>query len=156
MKKLTLLAATALLTACSNSSTSNASLEGVQLNTPQKTEVGFVRLSPKSQYYVDTSSVWVDSEKSHLINFDTVINLHIGHRVFEDKLLTTRSIRQHKVLNCENQTMTHTGSHLYADFWGEGVALTPKTQREHRVKLRPRSSLGTIGQIMCTNFYHQS
>ncbi|WP_439256549.1 MULTISPECIES: surface-adhesin E family protein [unclassified Lonepinella] len=154
MKKVILLLTAFIISACSNSEERQALINGEQLDTPQKTEVGFIRLSQNSQYYVDTSSIWVDSSKNNLINFDTVINLHIGHRIFEDKNLMTKSVRQHKVLDCQTNTMKHTGSHLYSDFWGEGTVFTPKKYREHQVKPRDGSTLGTVAQVMCANFYH--
>lgn len=151
MKKLLLVMIGFALSACSAPPAKK--YEQVQLNPPTKTPSGFVRLSPKSQYYVDTTSIWVDNDKKHLVNFDTVINLHIGHRVYEDNPnLSTRSIRQHKVLDCEQGKLTHTESHLYSEFWGEGVALAPKKQANRSVILREGSSLGTIGTILCANF----
>ncbi|WP_439239458.1 surface-adhesin E family protein [Lonepinella sp. BR2919] len=154
MKKVTLLLTALIISACSNQPERQALIHGEQLDTPQKTAIGFIRLSKNSQYYVDTSSIWVDNTKNNLINFDTVINLHIGHRIFEDKNLMTKSVRQHKVLDCKTNIMTHTGSLLYSDFWGEGTVFTPKKYREHQVKPRNGSTLGTVAQVMCANFHH--
>ena len=152
MKKLLLVMIGFALSACSTEPAKK--YEQVQLNPPTETESGFIRLSPKSQYYVDGTSIWVDSEKKNLINFDTVINLYIGHHVYEnDPSLATRSIRQHKVLDCDLGKLTHTGSHLYSDFWGKGVALAPEKQANRSVMLRSGSSLGTIGTILCANYY---
>lgn len=128
----------------------------VTLNPPLKTEKGFIRLSPRSQYYVDGTSIWVDADKKHLINFDTVINLHVGYYIYEnapDK--STRSIRQHKVLDCEQNKLTHIDTYLYSEFWGQGLAMAPQKQANRSVILREGSSLGTIGQILCANFYRR-
>ncbi|WP_455648401.1 hypothetical protein [Lonepinella koalarum] len=63
MKKMALLLTALTISACSNQPERQALIHGEQLDTPQKTAIGFVRLSQNSQYYVDTSSIWVDSAK---------------------------------------------------------------------------------------------
>lgn len=127
----------------------------VPLDPPQKTESGFVRVSPISYYYVDGESVWVDNEKKNLINFDTVIQLHNGEHLYPEKNLVTHSIREHKILNCDTGVMQHINRTYYSEFWGKGVAYVPKSQRQYSVSLQQGSSLGTIGQIICVNFYHR-
>lgn len=130
--------------------------EEVLLNPPTKEERGFIRLSPKSQYYVDMGSVWVDTEKKNLINFDTVINLHRGYKIYENEPeKSSRSIRQHKTLDCETYKLTHIDSYIYSDFWGKGLALEPKSQANRSVVLREGSSFGTIGRVICANFYKE-
>lgn len=151
MKKLLFVIIGLALSACSTLSQTKD--EGVALTPPQKTEKGFIRLSPKSQYYVDGSSIWVDSEKKNLINFDTVINLHRGYRIYTEATdKVSRSIRQHKVLDCQTYQLTHIDSYIYSDFWGQGLVFIPKKQANRSVVLREGSSLGTIGQILCANY----
>lgn len=153
MKKVLWLTSLMLLSACSSNQPTTPVKNEQQLNPPEKIETGFFRLAPNSEYYIDSASIWVDNDKSHLINFDIVINLKIGHAVFEDKNLFSHSLRQHKVVNCKTHHLMHTDSYFYSEFWGQGLATPPKRQSEHTVKLREGSSLGTAAQIMCTNFY---
>ena len=152
MKKLLFVISALILSACVNKS--EQKYTEVLLNPPTKEERGFIRLSPKSQYYVDVSSVWVDSEKKNLINFDTVINLHRGYKIYENEPdKSSHSIRQPKILDCKTYKLTHIDSYIYSEFWGRGLALEPKAQANRSVILREGSSLGTIGRVICANFY---
>lgn len=141
--------AVALLSACSSSMNN---LPNVPLDPPKKVQAGFIRLSPVTQYYVDTTSIWAENEHKNLVNFDTVINLNNGKRIYQDNKLVSHSIREHKVLNCSDWKLTHTGLDYYSEFWGTGAVYTPKWQSQRSVTLQPNSSLGTVAQVICANF----
>lgn len=126
----------------------------VALTPPAKTEIGFVQLA-NSPYYVDTASIWVNNEKKHLINFDTLLNLKEGHYDFKDSQLVTHSIRQHKVLDCKAGKLTHLNAHLYSEFWGKGEAVEAQHQSQYTLTLKAQSTLGIIGKIMCANYYRK-
>lgn len=157
MKKMILLFTIGVLSACSSSQileqkmatqTETQRTETVKLTPPKKAEIGFVQLG-KSAYYVDTSSVFVENNK---INFDTVLNLSEGSTDFPDKNLVTRSVRQHKVLDCKAQKLTHTNARLYSEFWGKGETVETAEQNKYTITLKSHSSLGVVAQIFCANY----
>ena len=166
MKKTIVILTALLLAACTSFSYWNKSVstqqdeakaqEEVSITPPKKTKVGFLQLMPGIFYYVDTDSIWVDNKDKRLIHFDAVINLDKGLYVFEEHpKLYAKSMRQYKILNCENHHFTHVRSDFYADFWGEGIRTAPKRQSQHTITLQPQSSLYILGEVICANMYRR-
>ncbi|WP_230806759.1 surface-adhesin E family protein, partial [Aggregatibacter actinomycetemcomitans] len=123
---------------------------------PKDTKNGFLQLMPGIFYYVDMDSIWVDNQDKRLIHFDAVINLDKGLYVFKEyPTLFAKSMRQYKILSCENFHFTHVRSDFYADFWGDGIRTAPKRQSQHTITLQPQSSLYILGQVMCANMYRR-
>ncbi|WP_109078567.1 surface-adhesin E family protein [Aggregatibacter kilianii] len=164
MKKTIVILTALLLAACTNFHSTHTSAKNaataqqdeVPITPPKDTKTGFLQLVPGIFYYVDMDSVWVDNQDKRLIYFDAVINLDKGLYVFKEyPTLFAKSIRQYKILNCENFHFTHVRSDFYADFWGDGIRTAPKRQSQHTITLQPQSSLYILGQVMCANMYRR-
>ncbi|BAS47511.1 lipoprotein [Aggregatibacter actinomycetemcomitans NUM4039] len=165
MKKTIIILTALLLAACTNppatqiASAKNADIppqQEVPITPPKDTKNGFLQLMPGIFYYVDMDSIWVDNQDKRLIHFDAVINLDKGLYVFKEyPTLFAKSMRQYKILSCENFHFTHVRSDFYADFWGDGIRTAPKRQSQHTITLQPQSSLYILGQVMCANMYRR-
>ncbi|OOF71063.1 surface-adhesin E family protein [Rodentibacter caecimuris] len=152
MKKLILYFFSISLSACSLTQQAINIPKEVTLETPTKVRDGYIKLVPDAEYYVDSSSIWIDNEDSNLVHFDAVINLLKGLYVYKpDTKRYARSVRQYKILNCANYRLTQIRTDFYDNFWGEGLRAAPKNQPKHTVRLQPNSSLYTLGQIICAN-----
>ena len=123
----------------------------VNLTPPTKVKVGYIKLVQNANYYVDTNSIWVDNEDNGQVHFDAVINLDKGLYVYPDPRRYARSVRQYKILNCNNYRLTQVRTDFYDDYWGEGLRAAPKHQKKYTLRLQPNSSLYTLGQIICVN-----
>lgn len=90
----------------------------VNLTPPTKVKVGYIKLVQNANYYVDTNSIWVDNEDNGQVHFDAVINLDKGLYVYPDPRRYARSVRQYKILNCNNYRLTQVRTDFYDDYWG--------------------------------------
>lgn len=153
MKKFYLLLSIPFFTACSAPAPQPTD---VKLVLPTATKVGYFKLVPNEEYYVDTQSVWVDNEDKHLVHFDVVINSDKGLFVYTERpKLYARSLRQYKILNCKNDHLTQVRTDFYSEFWGEGIRAAPRKQPRYTIKLQKNSSLYVLGQVMCANMYRK-
>lgn len=153
MKKLFLyLFAILSLAACTQTQPVNNPLQEVKLTPPSKIRDGYIKLAPNAEYYVDSSSIWIDNEDPHLVHFDAIINLNKGLYVYKaEPKRYARSVRQYKILNCKTYRLTQVRTDFYDNFWGDGARAAPKNQPKHTVRLQPNSTLYTMGQIICAN-----
>ena len=149
MKKLVPICLALLMAGCS--ATAPKKLPNIPLDPPQKTEPGYFKISQQAHYYADISSVWAEGNKRHLVHFDAVINMTKGIHTFDDQNLYAKSMRQSKIINCQNYRLTQLNTDYYSDFWGKGERVSAKKQRQHTIKLRPGSSLYTLGEVLCVN-----
>ncbi|MDG2917497.1 surface-adhesin E family protein [Bisgaard Taxon 10/6] len=149
MKKFIPVILAILLSACT--SVEQTKRPPVALSPPEETAPEFFRMSPALHYYVDMSSILAEPEQKHIVHFDTVINLHKGGYLFPDPTVFVRSIRQSKVLNCQNHQLKQLKTNYYSEFWGAGQHTPAKKQREYIIKLRPGSSLYTLSEVICVN-----
>lgn len=151
MKPWIMLAPLVLLSACSAPTAPTAPQQEVQLEPPKMPRAGYIQLVKDANYYVDSSSIWVDNEDAKQVHFDAVINLDKGMFVYPEPKRYARSVRQYKILNCGNYRLTQVRTDFYDDFWGEGLRAAPKKQEKYTIHLQPNSSLYTLGQIICVN-----
>lgn len=151
MKKWALGLSAVLLTACSTQS--NNPTQTVQLTPPTQDRNGFVRLVKNVNYYIDSDSIWVDNEDPQVVHFDAVINLEKGLFVYPNETKRyARSVRQYKILNCQNYHLTQVRTDFYDDFWGEGMRAAPKRQSKHTFRLTPDTTLYAAAQVICANY----
>ena len=126
--------------------------EEVTLSPPSKDREGYVRLVKDKNYYIDTSSIWVDNQDLNQVHFDAVVNLDKGLYVYpKETRRYARSVRQYKILNCKNFHLTQVRTDFYDDFWGEGLRAAPKKQEKYSISLKPNTTLYTAAQIICVN-----
>ena len=152
MKKLILILSFGLLSACSIHPKQNPIQQDVKLATPTEIRNGYVRLVKDINYYIDTSSIWVDNEEPQIVHFDAVINLDKGLFVYPETKRYARSVRQYKILNCQNYHLTQVRTDFYDEFWVEGVRAAPKKQKKHTLRLMPDTTLYNAAQIICVNY----
>lgn len=126
--------------------------EEVTLSPPSKDREGYVRLVKDKNYYIDTSSIWVDNQDLNQVHFDAVVNLDKGLYVYpKETRRYARSVRQYKILNCKNFHLTQVRTDFYDDFWGEGLRAAPKKQEKYSISLKPNTTLYAAAQIICVN-----
>lgn len=152
MKKLILTFPIALLAACSLQEPQNVEQQDVKLTPPTQDRQGFVKLVKDVNYYIDSSSIWVDSEEPQIVHFDAVANLDQGLYVYPEPKRYARSVRQYKILNCKNNRLTQVRTDFYDEFWGEGLRAAPKKQDKYSIRLTPNTTLYNAAQIICVNY----
>ena len=151
MKKLILTSSMILLAACSVQP-QHAEPQDVKLTPPSQDRKAFVRLVKDVNYYIDTTSIWVDNDDPQTVHFDAVANLDRGLYVYPEAKRYARSVRQYKILNCKNYRLTQVRTDFYDDFWGEGVRAAPKKQDKYSIRLTPNTTLYNAAQIICVNY----
>lgn len=153
MKKINLALSLVLFAACS-AQTPPVQHAEVALVPPHIVKSGYLKLAQDAEYYVDTSSIWVDNEDKRLVHFDAVINSDKGLFVYKDRPeLYAKSIRQYKILNCETHRLTQIRTDYYTEFWGDGIRAAPKRQEKYTVTLKKNSSLYVLSQVICANIH---
>ena len=152
MKKIILTLSLGLLTACSVQPKYNPVQQDVMLTTPSDVRSGYVRLVKDVNYYIDSDSIWMDNEEPQIVHFDAVINLDKGLFVYPEPNRYARSVRQYKILNCQNYHLTQVRTDFYDEFWGEGQRAAPKKQKKHTLRLTPDTTLYNAAQIICANY----
>ena len=152
MKKLIFILSFGLLSACSIHPKQNPIQQDVKLATPTEIRNGYIRLVKDINYYIDTSSIWVDNEEPQIVHFDAVVNLDKGLYVYPEPKRYARSVRQYKILNCANYHLTQVRTDFYDEFWGQGLRAAPKKQKKHTLSLTPNTTLYNAAQIICANY----
>ena len=150
MKKVLLSCVVVLgLNACTNQQE-----QMVDLITPNEHAAGFVQVLEQKDYYIDSSSIWIDSQRPEVINFDMVTNLSRGQLGFKGNPNEIgKSVRSHKSVNCKTHTYSRSGEMLYSKFWGEGIELKQYRQLYKTTEIIAGSSLDTVAKVLCANFY---
>ncbi|MBN6710793.1 hypothetical protein JFL47_06055 [Haemophilus haemoglobinophilus] len=147
MKKNLFLFSALILTACSNQVKNT-----VALTPPDLIKSGFIKLNGDTQYYIDSNSISMDKADKRLVHFDAVINLDKGEFVYKEQPeLYAKSMRQNKILNCENYRLIQTKTDFYSEYWGTGILSSPLKQEKNSISLEKGSLLYKLSQIMCAN-----
>lgn len=148
MKKTFLILGALVLVACST----KTEMPDAKLTLPTLTQAGYIKLDKNAEYYVDSSSIWLDSTDKSLVHFDTINNFENGLFVYSKQpKLYARSSRQSKILNCDTYNLIHIKTDYYSEFWGKGIRAEKSIYDKEVHTLQKGSSLHTIGQVICAN-----